>query len=51
MEAFMACFSDLEDPRDDNARHDLHEMLLIALCPMPCGGDDCSHMALFRRAY
>ena len=31
MEAFAGCFSDLADPREDNTRHDLHEILLIAL--------------------
>ena len=25
MEEFVACFSDVADPRQDNARHDLHE--------------------------
>jgi predicted transposase YbfD/YdcC len=33
MEEFRAVFEDLTDPRDTNARHDLHEILLIAL---PC---------------
>ncbi len=50
MEEFIGCFADLEDPRDDNARHDLHELLLIALCAVLCGGEDCSDMALFGRA-
>ena len=50
MEGFAACFKALEDPRDDNARHDLHELLLIALCTVLCGGEDCSDMALFGRA-
>lgn len=50
MEAFNACFADLEDPRDDNARHNLLEMLVIALCTMVCGGEDCTDMALFGRA-
>ena len=50
MEDFTACFSDLEAPRDDNARHNLHELLLIALCAVLCGAEDCSDMALFGRA-
>jgi DDE_Tnp_1-associated/Transposase DDE domain len=50
MEGFVACFAELEDPRDENARHDLHEMLLIAFCTILCGGEDCSDMALFGRA-
>lgn len=50
MERFSACFADLEDPRGDNGRHDLHEILVIALCTMLCGGENCSDMALFGRA-
>ncbi len=47
MEEFVACFAGIVDPRQDNARHDLHELLLIALCTMLTGGQDCSDMALF----
>ncbi len=47
MEEFVACFAEIVDPRQDNARHDLHELLLIALCTMLTGGQDCSDMALF----
>jgi hypothetical protein len=36
MEAFVACFADVTDPRQDNARHNLHEILMIALCTMLC---------------
>jgi predicted transposase YbfD/YdcC len=50
MEEFDACFADLEDPRDDNARHDLLDVVMIALCTMVCGGEDCTDMALFGRA-
>jgi hypothetical protein len=50
MEEFVACFADVTDPRQDNARHDLHEILMIALCTMLCGGEDCSDMPLFGRA-
>jgi len=50
MEAFVACFAELTDPREDNARHNLYEILLIALCTMLCGGQDCSDMALFGEA-
>jgi len=50
MERFTACFADLEDPREDNARHELQEILVIALCAMLCGAEDCSDMALFGRA-
>ena len=50
MERFASCFAELADPREDNARHDLHEILMIALCAMLCGAEDCSDMALFGRA-
>ncbi len=50
MEEFNACFGALEDPRDDNARHDLLEIMVIALCTMVCGGEDCTEMALFGRS-
>ncbi len=50
MQEFVACFAEVVDPRQDNARHDLHELLLIALCTMLCGGEDCSDMALFGEA-
>src|SRR3954463_1487711 len=33
--------------RQDNSRHNLHELLLIALCTILTGGKDCSDMALF----
>jgi predicted transposase YbfD/YdcC len=50
MEEFVACFAEVADPRQDNVRHDLHEVLIIALCTMLCGGEDCSDMALFGEA-
>jgi predicted transposase YbfD/YdcC len=50
MERFCTCFADLEDPREDNARHGLAEILVIAFCTILCGGEDCSDMALFGRA-
>src|SRR5919202_1459874 len=47
MEEFVACFAEVVDPRRDNARHDLHELLMIALCTLLSGGEDGSGMALF----
>jgi hypothetical protein len=39
MEGFGACFEGLEDPRTGNAgRHELLEILMIALCTVLCGG-------------
>ena len=38
----------LEDPRCGNAgRHSLHDILVIALCTILCGGETCTGMALF----
>jgi predicted transposase YbfD/YdcC len=51
MDGFSACFEGLEDPRSGNAgRHDLLEMLMIALCTVLSGGEDCTDMAEFARA-
>jgi predicted transposase YbfD/YdcC len=51
MERFRTCFGDLADPRTGNAqRHDLLEVLLIALAAMLCGAEGCVDMALFGRA-
>src|SRR3974390_2698561 len=48
MGGFAACFADLTDPRTGNAaRHDLLEMLVIALCSVLTGGEDCTDMAEF----
>ena len=44
-------FADLEDPRAANARrHSLHDILVIALCAMVCGGQTCTDMELFGHA-
>jgi hypothetical protein len=41
----------LDDPRTGNAgRHDLLEMLMIALCTVLSGREDCTDMAEFARA-
>ena len=50
MERFAACFAELEDPREDNSRHVLLDILVIGFCTILCGGEDCSDMALFGRA-
>ena len=50
MEGFKACFEGMQDPRTGNAgRHELLEMLMIALCTVLCGGEDCTDMAEFAR--
>ena len=51
MEEIDDVFGELEDPRTGNARlHSFHEILLIALCTVLCGGEGCSDMALFGRS-
>lgn len=51
MDAFASCFEGLDDPRTGNAgRHDLLEILMIALCTVLSGGEDCTDMAEFARA-
>lgn len=51
MDRFRESFSGLEDPRTGNARrHDLTEILMIALCTALCGGDSCVDMADFAEA-
>jgi predicted transposase YbfD/YdcC len=48
MDLFRECFSGVEDPRSGNARrHDLQELLMIALCTVLCGGESCVDMADF----
>src|ERR1039457_1534848 len=49
MERFSECFSELPDPRADNALHDLTEILFIALMATLCGATSCTDMALFAR--
>lgn len=51
MEEFGACWEGLEDPRTGNATlHDLHDLLMIALCSVICGGENAMDMAAFAKA-
>lgn len=51
MDGFRECFSGVEDPRRGNARrHDLIEVLFLALCASLCGAESCVDMALFAEA-
>jgi predicted transposase YbfD/YdcC len=51
LEQFGACWEGLEDRRKGNARlHDLHELLIIALCCVLCGGQGAVDMASFAEA-
>src|SRR5882724_5296912 len=50
MGKFRKIFRRLPDPRADNARHDLVEVLVIALAAMLCGAETRSDMAEFGEA-
>lgn len=50
MSDFVSVFSDLEDPRYQNARHSLPEILFMALIAMLCGAESCVDMANFADA-
>ena len=44
-------FEGLTDPRRINGQqHSLHDILVIALCTLLCGGETCTDMALFGQA-
>lgn len=47
---FFEAFRDLEDPRGGNAqRHELLDILFIAICTILSGGETCTDMAAFAR--
>jgi len=50
MQQFIQIFQTLPDPRASNARHDLTEVLLIALAAILCGAQTCADMAEFGQA-
>jgi predicted transposase YbfD/YdcC len=50
MGKFRRFFRRVQDPRADNARHDLLELLVIALAAVLCGAESCSDMADFGQA-
>jgi len=51
LEEFAACWEGLEDPRTGNAAlHEFHEILMIVLCGVLCGGHCAVDMALFAQA-
>jgi len=41
------CFGSVEDPRADNARHDLVEVMFIAVAASVCGAGSCVDLAEF----
>ena len=49
MQLFIAAFDSVADPRAENVRHDLGEMLMIAFVAVLCGAQGCAGMAEFGR--
>jgi hypothetical protein len=47
MQLFLTAFESVPDPRAENTRHDLIEILLIAFLAVLCGARHCSEMAAF----
>ena len=50
MDDFSAYFGEVDDPRAGNARHNLLELIFVALAAVLCGAEDCTDMAEFARA-
>jgi hypothetical protein len=51
LEHFRACFAGLRDPRSGHAeRHDLAEILILALCAVLSGGQTAVDMAVYAEA-
>lgn len=50
MNALLAIFADIDDPRNCNRRHDLSAMLFIALAATLCGAKSCVDIADFAAA-
>lgn len=49
MQLFIAAFEDVPDPRAENVRHDLVEILIVAFVAVLCGAQSCAEMAEFGR--
>ena len=49
MQLFIAAFESVPDPRAENVRHDLGEIVIIAFIAVLCGAQGCAEMAQFGR--
>jgi predicted transposase YbfD/YdcC len=49
MQLFIGAFKSVPDPRADNVRHDLVELLVVAFLAVLCGATNCSEMSEFGR--
>jgi len=47
---FLSAFDEVPDPRADNARPDLCELLVVAFVAVLCGATSCAEKADFGRA-
>lgn len=50
MQIFLSAFDAVPDPRAENSRHELGELLVIAFVSVLCGAMSCAEMAAFGRA-
>src|SRR5208337_4460352 len=51
LDRFIECWDGLDDPRTGNAAlHDFHEILVIAMCAVLCGGQGSVDMGLFAKS-
>lgn len=50
MNTFLTAFDDIPDPRAENARHELRELLVVAFVSVLCGATSCVEMSAFGRA-
>lgn len=50
MHIFLSAFDNIPDPRAENTRHELGELLVIAFVSVLCGATSCAEMAAFGRA-
>ena len=50
MQLFLTAFQSVPDPRAENTRHNLAELLIIAFLAILCGARHCSEMAEFGHA-
>ncbi|MGO4129275.1 transposase family protein, partial [Inquilinus sp. YAF38] len=47
MSSLITILREVRDPRDPNARHDLAELLFVALAATLCGAKSCVEIAEF----
>jgi predicted transposase YbfD/YdcC len=50
MMVFLDVFGEVADPRDFTVRHELPEILFVALAAVLCGATHCTEMALFAKS-